>query len=72
MTIRFVFCLFVVCIFVCLFFPDPVEYRCHLQMGGTREGIILIGIQKGINSPTLDMLRLKYRIEIEQGTWGPK
>lgn len=33
MTIRFVFCLFVVCIFVCLFFPDPVKYRCHLQMG---------------------------------------
>lgn len=35
-------------------------------MGGTRKRVIWIGIQKGINSATLNILRLKHQIEIQQ------
>lgn len=48
-------------------------YRCHsLGLAYTEEGIILTGIQKGINKPILDKLRLKCLIETQEGLWSIK
>lgn len=42
------------------FLLDPTEYRSHLlEMIDTGEGVILTGIQKGINSLILNIVRLK-------------
>lgn len=41
-------------------------------MVDTGKGVILTGPQKGINSLILDILKLKYLIEIQEGMWSPK
>lgn len=40
------------------------------DMTYTGEGMILTGIQEGINNPILDELRMKYLIEIEERIWS--